>query len=112
MTNILMAIALEKAQLWVYYNEKKQYRPEVVVVTTIIVEPLALNRALLIYAMATIGTITREVWESGMETLGRFAYGNDCSHVIAYSANDVIAKLFQAAGADTSYRLLQLNIGE
>lgn len=81
-----------------------------IMTTNIVADPVSGCRNLLVYTVTIIAGHPDELWELAAEKLRRYAMACDCAHIIAYSNSPHMIHIAEKIGADTSYRLITINL--
>ena len=109
-SNVLLALMLEKAQLWVYYRDGEEdlHKPLALIITTIAEDIVARRYSLLVYtAMALEETMLDKDYEDIVEVLYSYANGRGMSDVVAY-AQDAAARFWASKGAKKISNFMRL----
>jgi len=107
MANVLRAILLEHAHLWVYEKDDKSY---FMTLTTYLVDPITGQVSLTIYALTSLRTITPEIWTDAYDTLKGFARSNNCDRIIAFTNNKQIIDYINKNGGNATETLIELEV--
>lgn len=95
MTKILTAIMLEKAICWAYYKDASMETPDLVMVTTVMEDPLTGTRALLIYSIYAFVQLQQGHWVEILDTLKKYCPVIDCESVVGFTDVPEIIKLIK-----------------
>ena len=94
------------AHVWGYYHNEEL---AALIVTTFVVDKLARIKNLFVYSLTGFGImLTRGMWRNALTTLAKFADGNSCNAILAYTANKNIAKYVEQFGGNADFTLLEL----
>ena len=108
MANVLYSLLEERGQLWVYYKDIESGEPLAIAMTAIINEPISRSRYLLLYAMTAVGSLAKEDYEDGIDTLRDFAVRNKCSQILTYVENDARVRQLGSMGIVKVSTLMRL----
>lgn len=108
MANVLRSILMDDLVVWVYLDEQKRER--YVMTTLVRTDEVTLGKDLLVYSFTSLGQITPKQAMDGVEVLRKFAKGNDCKSIIAYSADERVVKLLESEGASANFKLIQMEV--
>ena len=109
MNKVLEAIINNHAHCWFSYNKNEQL--DGVMVTSFLSDEITGIQNLLIFSVYSLN-IERRSWLEGIRTLIKFAKGNGCSQIVAYTNIDSIIKFVEHLGGSADFRLLQIPIKE
>ena len=104
MNVVLENLLSGKLTCWYGYDEGKVHT---VVITEILYEKASQTKNLMIFAVSIIEKVQPDEYVEMLETLRKYAKGLKCEYVYCYASNEKLIKLFEAYGADTSYRLVR-----
>lgn len=108
MANVLRAVLMEDLVVWVYYDQNQNER--YVASTVIRTDKVSLSKSLLIYSFTSLGQLQpKQLW-SGIEKLKKYAEGNDCNNLIAYTADENVKEFLSETGVDIQFSLAQIRI--
>lgn len=104
--------ALESAMLgdlqcWAGY-EDREFKS--CIITQVTEEPATGLKSLVIYAMANFKPVRQETIVDGFETLKTFAKGAGCAQVVAYMADEDVAKLAARLGMKRRFIFCALEV--
>lgn len=108
MANVLRSILMDDLVVWVYFNSEGRER--YVTTTLVRTDKVTLGKDLLIYSFTSLGQITPEQAMNGVEVLKKYARGNDCKSIIAYSADERVVEFLESKGASANYKLIQMEV--
>ncbi|MCK5017903.1 MAG: hypothetical protein KAS32_12650 [Candidatus Peribacteraceae bacterium] len=107
MNNILNGLLTERMIAWISVEQRGEDNIITgIVLTTFTQDECSGTKALLIYCVYGYNNATRVSWESGIETLRKFAESSGCHRILAYSDVESIIKFVEGIGGETKYRLL------
>ena len=108
MSNVLRSILMEDLSVWIYYDEDRKER--YVLSTVVREDKVTLGRDLLIYTFTSLGQVSTKEVITGFEVIKKYARGNDCNMILAYTSNKRITNFFDNLGAETSFNLIQMEV--
>ena len=106
MNNILLALLDGRMDCWVSLNGDGKING--VVSTTIMYDDLSGVRSLLIYSIFAFEWSEEEAWSEGLETLRKYAKGNDCSRITGYTEFDSIIQRVKDMGGEAKQMFISL----
>ena len=104
-TNIVTAISLDYATVWVYIEDDELVG---VIVTYIHSHDLTRQKQLEIYAVYAVKPLTPERYQEALETLKRYGRHNGCQVILGYVSNAVWARFLRARGAQIDHLLVEI----
>lgn len=108
MANVLRAILMEELQVWVFVDENQVER--YIMSTTIRTDKVSLGKDLLVYSFTSLGQVEPRYVKQGVEVLKKYAKGNGCQSIIAYSADERVTRFFEGLGGSANYKLMQMRV--
>lgn len=106
MVNILEAILLDHAIVWVLESESGKIKG--VVLTTDWVDPICHYHHLMIYCVYGVETLSLEELQGAAQSVRKYAGTVGAESVLAYTADVRIAQLVRRLGGHADFVLLQL----
>lgn len=114
LSNILRALLAEEAELWVWYRNEEDLEslnPIYGVLTGVQNDRILGTSSLLIYALFAFGNgEDKALWDSGTETLSKYARGLGCANIKAYTQIPTLAKFLKSKGWDIETALITLEV--
>lgn len=95
-------------QCWILFDSGGGVKAQVI--TCIVEDVSGRGRELLIYSIWGYEKVPRELWEKGLETIRKFAGSRGCERITAYTNVPQVIQLANSFGADTSWRLIVLEV--
>jgi len=106
---ILQNILMGGMDCWVSMNSEGKVGA--VCTTTFVEDKNSEVKNLLIYSLSASGGIIEEdEWEEGISTVLKYAQGNGCENVIAYTTSEAMIHLADKYGWDNSVRVVTINL--
>jgi hypothetical protein len=111
LSGILMQLMSGQMQFWVA-QQKDPWPPTVLafILTRIEEEPATGTRILLIYSLYSVTIIEDWMWLGSFKTLRKFALGNNCTKMVAYTRHQHIVDAAEKIGADVSHRVISFDL--
>ena len=111
LNGILMQLMSGQMQFWVA-QQKDPWPPTVIafVLTRIEEDSATGTRSLLIYSLYSVTVIEEWMWLGSFRTLKKFALGNNCTKMVAYTQHQHIVDVAEKIGADVSQRVISFNL--
>lgn len=111
MINILKSILSGYMQCWVMWaNKDSGAEIHAILTTTIEVDRACGLRYLLIYSFYAIKPLLPELAISAMDTLKKFARGQRCQKVVAYTNIPKMERLWESLGGTSNQKLMEIVI--
>uniref|UniRef100_A0A6M3KL91 Uncharacterized protein n=1 Tax=viral metagenome TaxID=1070528 RepID=A0A6M3KL91_9ZZZZ len=108
---LLEASLTEELQLWLIIKPEKEVQRIIGLVSTVIlIDPILRTKSLLVYSLFGVETIPGHIWVEGIETLRKFAKGNSCTKVCAFSNLVNVVEILKLLGADTSWHYISMEV--
>ena len=110
---ILSAALSGKVDVWASYDKSTEVnRFEGLMLTKILYDDVVDMKNLLIYSVYGYETISEDSWKNGLRTILKYAAGNNCSLVVAYTDVPKIVEVVNSLGGDTSFTFISFNINK
>ena len=109
MTNILTAILLGKAVVWVYTIGREVHAT---ILTYVREHDLTRQKQLEIYAVYATEVVTPEKFKDALRVLQAYARSKGCQVIIGYSAEEEWVRYLSMMGANVNFRLIEFNVEE
>jgi len=108
MSNILTGILTDEITVWVSVEVDNELNNKItgILLTTLIMDGPSKTKSLLLYCLYTYKNTLKESWESGLNTIKKYAETLKCDRIVAYSDVESIVKFAKHAGADTRYTFI------
>jgi len=106
--DILCQLLKQDMQCWCVFDEEKNIYGYIV--TSISVDMNTNFRTLMVYSLFLYQKATPEMWEEGMNAVDSFAKSNNCTRVVAYTANPSVVSIAKKNGY-VDYTYLVKDIG-
>ena len=107
MNRLLSSMLSGKLEVWASYT-KPENKFEAIMVTQFLYDEASGTKNLLLYSVYGYVPIAEKSWAEGFHYLAEYAKANNCSSLIAYSANQGIIDLAKQYGGDVSYTFLSI----
>jgi hypothetical protein len=107
MVSVLEAILLERLLVWEYYEDGK---PVFIMTTKMHHDNVVKNRKLLIYSITGMKKVTSPMIVETVKMLKKYGKSNMCESIIAFVENEIIINYLQKLGAQTDFRLIEMEI--
>jgi hypothetical protein len=107
MANVLRAVMLERAHLWVYEVDGKS---KFVMLTTFMQDPITGQTSLFIYSLTSLRQLVPEDWNNAYQTLSKFAKYHGADRVIAFTNNKQIISYINSNGGRATETLIELEV--
>ena len=111
MNRILSSMLSGKLEVWASYT-RPENKFEAIMVTQFLFDEGSGTKNLLLYSVYGYTAITEKSWTEGFHYLAEYAKANNCSALIAYSANQDIVNLAKQYGGDASYTFLSIPLNK
>lgn len=111
MVNILKAILGDDMQCWILYSSDDEGGSIYAIMTTKVeVDEISDTKCLLIYTFYASKPLTNQLVHSGFETLKKFASGQGCYKIIAYTDIPKMGQLWESLGGVAGTTFLELEV--
>ena len=110
MNRVLSAALSGSLDVWASYTKEEVNKFEGIVTTQFLYDDASNAKNLLIYSIYGYEKINRSSWFQGLDTLVKYAKGNNCNQIIAYSSIKDIIDTAKTLGANTEFTLLSFNL--
>jgi len=111
MNNILFSALDGSIDVWASYEKGSEgSRFEGIVLTEILIDRPSKTKNLLLYCLYGYDKVTRESWESGFQTMLKYAAGKGCSRIVAYTDVPVLIELVKSLGGEAKYTFVSFDI--
>jgi hypothetical protein len=105
--SVLQAVFDERMQCWVSMIEEQVHA---VITTSIVNDEHLGTKSLLIYSLVSVKLMPEEEWAQALRTISKFARGNGCANIIAYSDVPRVWEIAEMLGMDTKQRVISLEV--
>lgn len=111
MNGILESILTGKLEVHVFVVYKDECPIVYAIATIAFIYPVDSNdKELLLYSVYASRSLTREIIFEGIELFKKYAKGQNCVAVSAYTNNAAIKKFFASIGGSSSFTYLRLEV--
>jgi len=113
MNNVLTSLLMEESQCWVLCEDYNPEDPKIhgVCVTTIVHDHVADVKNLMIYALWSKKLLTGKMYLSLFFTLSKYAKGNNCARVTAYTdVPKIIDIVEQLPNGHSNYKFIEWDV--
>jgi uncharacterized protein YbjQ (UPF0145 family) len=101
MNKIFEAMLRDDMQTWVLSAPEGGAQVVYAVLTTsVLVDPASNSRNLVIYSLSGYKTITKALYEEGVEGLKEYAKAKGCASIIAYTSVPAVERIAMVLGAE------------
>jgi hypothetical protein len=101
MNKIFEAMLRDDMQTWVLSAPEGGAQVVYAVLTTsVLVDPASNSRNLVIYSLSGYKTITKALYEEGVEGLKEYAKAKGCTSIIAYTSVPAVERIAMVLGAE------------
>lgn len=107
MGNILRAILLEELIVWMSVD-KEDSAIEGLLITTRLEDKISGTSSLLIYCIYGYGSMEKQSWLEGAETLKKYAISMNCNRIIGYTDVRSLIDLTIRLGGEARYTFISL----
>ncbi len=104
MNNVLFALMSEQLLCWISHTADNSVN---FILTTQIIEDLASReKSVLIYSAYGVNKVDKIYWIECLQTLRKYAEGNGCGSMVAYTNVPRFINIAKSIGVDTSFTFL------
>jgi len=113
MNRILSSALSGKVDVWASYNKSEDVNKfEGIVLTQILYDNVSNTRNLLIYCIYGYSNVDSKSWSEGLETLLKYAKGERCNQIVAYTDLPNIVNLVNRLDGEAKYTFLSFNVNK
>ena len=111
MNRILSSLLSGKIQCWAsYVRNEKSTKFEGVVLTEMLYDEASCTKNLLIYCLYGYEDVANDSWINGVKTLAKYAKGQGCNQMLAYTDVPYMIKMTEKLGGEAKYTLCTFDV--